>query len=104
MVLSFLVGVFEFLLGVLRLGLVVNFLSHPVVNGFTNAAAIIIALSQLDKLLGVPARRSGSFIADVWGLLSQAGDTRLLTLLMGIAAFVIMLAPGANTHRDGLAC
>ncbi|MBW1759267.1 MAG: sodium-independent anion transporter, partial [Deltaproteobacteria bacterium] len=43
------VGIFQFLLGVLRLGLVVNFLSHPVVNGFTNAAAIIIASSQLSK-------------------------------------------------------
>ena len=37
----------------LRLGLVVNFLSHPVVNGFTNAAAIIIATSQLSKMFGV---------------------------------------------------
>ncbi|MEF2145997.1 MAG: SulP family inorganic anion transporter, partial [Desulfovibrionaceae bacterium] len=36
--LAFMVGLFQFLLGVLRLGLVVNFLSHPVVNGFTNAA------------------------------------------------------------------
>ena len=45
-VLALVVGIFQFLLGVLRLGLVVNFLSHPVINGFTNAAAIIIALSQ----------------------------------------------------------
>jgi len=51
--LSLLVGLFQFLLGVLRLGMVVNFLSHPVVNGFTNAAAIIIATSQLPKLFGV---------------------------------------------------
>lgn len=47
------VGTFQFLLGALRLGLVVNLLSHPVVNGFTNAAAIIIATSQLSKLFGV---------------------------------------------------
>jgi len=51
--LALLVGLFQFLLGLLRLGLVVNFLSHPVVNGFTNAAAIIIATSQLSKLFGV---------------------------------------------------
>ena len=37
----------------LKLGLIVNFLSHPVVNGFTNAAAIIIASSQLSKMFGV---------------------------------------------------
>ncbi|MFH1539246.1 MAG: SulP family inorganic anion transporter, partial [bacterium] len=51
--LALIVGAFQFLLGVLRLGLVVNFLSHPVVNGFINAAAIIIATSQLSKLFGV---------------------------------------------------
>jgi len=47
------VGIFQLALGVLRLGLVVNFISHPVINGFTNAAAIIIASSQLSKLFGV---------------------------------------------------
>ena len=51
--LALMVGVFQLALGVLRLGLVVNFLSHPVVNGFTNAAAIIIATSQLSKMFGV---------------------------------------------------
>ena len=53
LLLSLIVGTFQFLLGVLRLGLVVNFLSHPVVNGFTNAGAIIIATSQLEKMFGV---------------------------------------------------
>ena len=52
-VLALTVGIFQFSLGVLRLGLVVNFLSHPVVNGFTNAAAIIIASSQFSKFFGV---------------------------------------------------
>ena len=52
-ILALTVGVFQLLLGILRLGLIVNFLSHPVVNGFTNAAAIIIATSQLSKLFGV---------------------------------------------------
>ncbi|MCP4199280.1 MAG: sodium-independent anion transporter, partial [Proteobacteria bacterium] len=51
--LALLVGVFQLALGLLRLGMVVNFLSHPVVNGFTNAAAIIIATSQLSKIFGV---------------------------------------------------
>ena len=53
LLLSLIVGVFQFLLGALRLGLVVNFLSHPVVNGFTNAGALIIFTSQLEKMFGV---------------------------------------------------
>jgi len=56
--LSLLVGLFQLALGFFRLGLVVNFISHPVVNRFTNAAALIIATSQLDKLFGVEAPKA----------------------------------------------
>ena len=56
--LALLVGLFQLMLGVLRLGLVVNFLSHPVVNGFTNAAALIIATSQLAKVFGVQVEKA----------------------------------------------
>ena len=55
--LAMVVGLLQLTLGVLRLGVVVNFLSHPVVNGFTNAAAIIIATSQLSKLFGTMLNR-----------------------------------------------
>ena len=51
--LALIVGIFQFSLGVLRLGFVINFLSHPVVTGFTNAAAIIIGASQLPKVFGI---------------------------------------------------
>lgn len=51
--LALIVGLFQLSLGVLRLGFVVNFLSHPVVTGFTNAAAIIIGASQLPKVFGI---------------------------------------------------
>ena len=51
--LALIVGVFQLSLGILRLGFVINFLSHPVVTGFTNAAAIIIGASQLPKVFGI---------------------------------------------------
>ncbi|MGE4576247.1 MAG: sulfate permease [Candidatus Pseudothioglobus sp.] len=51
--LALIVGLFQLSLGVLRLGFVINFLSHPVVTGFTNAAAIIIGASQLPKVFGI---------------------------------------------------
>lgn len=89
--LALMVGVLQLALGLLRLGAVVNFLSHPVIVGFTNAAAIIIALSQLNKFLGVPMGRSNQFLADAWGVLQQLGDTHLPTLAMGVGAVVLML-------------
>ncbi len=88
--LALVVGVVQLLLGVFKLGVVVNFLSHPVIVGFTNAAAIIIALSQVSKIFGVPMGRSEHFLMDIWGVAQQLGDTHLPTLLMGLGAIVIM--------------
>ncbi|MBU1777109.1 MAG: SulP family inorganic anion transporter, partial [Gammaproteobacteria bacterium] len=88
--LALMVGVIQLSLGVFKLGVVVNFLSHPVIVGFTNAAAIIIGLSQLNKLFGVSMGRSEHFINDIWGVLQQIGETHMPTLFMGVSAFAIM--------------
>ena len=88
--LALLVGVIQLTLGAFKLGVVVNFLSHPVIVGFTNAAAIIIALSQANKLIGVPMGRSESFASDIWGVAKLVGDTHLPTLAMGATAIAIM--------------
>lgn len=88
--LTLLVGVIQLVLGVFKLGVVVNFLSHPVIVGFTNAAAIIIALSQLSKILGVSMPRSESFISDISSVFRQVGDTHLPTLAMGLGAIALM--------------
>lgn len=89
--LALIVGVFQFLLGVLRLGLVVNFLSHPVVNGFTNAAALIIATSQLSKMFGVSVDNAEHHYETIIRVVEAAMVyTHWPTLIMGISAFVIM--------------
>ncbi|MCP4024679.1 MAG: STAS domain-containing protein [Desulfobacteraceae bacterium] len=89
--LALIVGVFQFLLGVLRLGLVVNFLSHPVINGFTNAAAIIIATAQLPKLLGVQVDKAGHHYETLVRIIQSAlYYTHWPTLGMGVLAFIIM--------------
>ena len=64
--LTMMVGVIQLLLGFLRLGVLVNFLSHPVVLGFTNAAAIIIGTSQIDMLFGVEGAGGASHFERVW--------------------------------------
>ncbi|OYY95485.1 MAG: sodium-independent anion transporter [Hydrogenophilales bacterium 28-61-23] len=88
--LALLVGIIQLLLGVFKLGVIVNFLSHPVIVGFTNAAAIIIALSQVSKLFGVPMGRSEHFINDIVGVVKLIGETHIPTLLMGILAIAMM--------------
>jgi len=89
--LALMVGAFQFTLGVLKLGLVVNFISHPVVNGFTNAAAIIIASSQLPKVFGVYVERAHHHHETIYNVIKAAGHyTHWPTLFMATLAFVIM--------------
>jgi MFS superfamily sulfate permease-like transporter len=91
--LALIVGFFQLGLGVLRLGLVVNFLSHPVVNGFTNAAAIIIASSQLSKLFGVYVDSAEHHYETIIAVVKEAIHyTHWPTFILGALAFAIMFA------------
>ena len=91
--LAFMVGVFQFALGALKLGFVINFLSHPVVVGFTNAAAIIIGTSQLNKIFGVAKGDGEHTYEQVWGTLVNAtSDIHTVTLAIALIAFSIMIA------------
>lgn len=89
--LALIVGLFQLALGVLRLGLVVNFLSHPVVNGFTNAGAIIIATSQMSKMFDVFVDDAEHHYETVYQVFKAACNyTHWPTLVLGVFAFVIM--------------
>ena len=89
--LALIVGLFQFALGVLRLGLVVNFLSHPVVNGFTNAGALIIATSQLSKMFGVNVDSAAHHYETVYRVVKAATHyTHWPTLAIGLLAFGTM--------------
>ncbi len=91
LLLSLTVGVFQFLLGVLKLGLVVNFLSHPVVNGFTNAGAIIIATSQLEKMFGVYVDGKAHHYETIIEVCKSAVHyTHWPTFFFGIGSFTLM--------------
>jgi hypothetical protein len=89
--LALLVGIFQFSLGLLKLGLVVNFISHPVVNGFTNAAALIIASSQLSKIFGVYADKAAHHYETIYRILKAAWHyIHWPTLFVATLAFLIM--------------
>ncbi len=89
--LALMVGVFQMALGFLRMGILVTFLSHPAVIGFTNAAAIIIGTSQLSKLFGVTVENADLHYETVWRVIvAVSQDTHMLTLVMAISAIVII--------------
>ena len=90
--LALLVGFVQLFLGIMRLGVLVNILSHPVVLGFTNAAAIIIATSQLSKLFGVDVDKAEYHYQTIIRVVKAAlVSTHFLTLLMAVFAISIMI-------------
>lgn len=89
--LALLVGGIHVVLGLGRLGFLVRLLSHPVLVGFTSAAALIIGFSQVKHLMGVSIERSEHFHDTVWGLMQAAGDVHGLTMVVGASAIAIMV-------------
>lgn len=90
--LALMVGIVQLTLGVVRLGMMVDFLSHPVVTGFTNAAAIIIATSQLNKIFGVEVERAEYHYQVVWDTLKAGWDNpHLLTFAIAVGSLTIMI-------------
>lgn len=88
--LALLVGLLQLLLGVFRLGFMVNFLSHPVISGFTSAAAIVIGLSQLKHLLGINMPRGEHLHEILRGAWQNIGETNMLTLGIGLGAIALI--------------
>ena len=82
--LAFMIGVIQFGMGILRLGFLVNFLSHPVITGFTSAAAIIIGLSQLQHLLGISLPRTNQIHEILYYAIQNINNVNIPSLLLGI--------------------
>ncbi|WP_154859491.1 SulP family inorganic anion transporter [Cyclobacterium xiamenense] len=88
--LAFLVGLVQFSMGALRLGFVVNFLSHPVINGFTSAAAIIIGLSQIKHLFKINLPNSEHIQEMIVAIYQNIGDLHWLTFGIGLMGILII--------------
>lgn len=90
--LAFVVGAIQFGLGITRLGFLVKFLSHPVIIGFTSAAAIIIGLSQISHLLGISMRPS-PYLQDIARtVIAGIHEVHLPTIAIGLGGIFILIA------------
>ncbi|TVR81728.1 MAG: solute carrier 26 family protein [Saprospirales bacterium] len=88
--LAFMVGVLQFGMGLLKMGFIANFLSHPVISGFTSAAAIIIGLSQIRHLFGISMPSSDKFYEIVLAFLQNVGEMNPLTLIVGVVGIIVI--------------
>ncbi|XP_045112599.1 sodium-independent sulfate anion transporter-like [Portunus trituberculatus] len=88
--LCFTSGLIEFVSGVINLGFLINFISQPVISGFTSAAAITIASSQLKALFGLSLKTKG--LVDTWvKVFSNIKDFRWQDLTLGLVCIVLLL-------------
>ena len=90
-VLALMVGVIQFLLGVLRMGFLVNFLSKPVISGFTSAAAIIIVFSQMKHLLGISVVGSNRIYKTVINIFYKLGEINYVDFSIGLVGIALLL-------------
>lgn len=90
--LALLSGLFQIIMGVFRVGAILNFLSHPVLMGFINAAALIIGLAQLPTLLRIKAPQSSHFLLDILQVFQHIGSVHALSLGFGVGAILMIVA------------
>ncbi len=89
--LAFMMGVLQVAFGVFRLGFLVNFLSKPVISGFTSAASLIIGLNQLKHLTGVDLARNNKLQNIVIEVFKHLGEIHWITFTIGISAIAIII-------------
>lgn len=90
-VLTFMSGLMLTIMGLVKLGFLANFLSHPVISGFITASGLIIAASQARHLLGLDAE-GVNFISVMYGLIGRLNETHLITLAIGLGTLAFLYA------------
>lgn len=90
--LALLMGGIQFILGVLRMGFIVSFLSKPVISGFTSAAAIIIGLSQFKYLLGISLPQSNKLHVVFQSFINSEAPVHIPTLIIGTVSILLIIA------------
>ncbi len=88
--LALIVGILQLAMGLLRAGVLINFLSGAVISGFTSAAAIIIILSQVHHLLGIDSPGGHSALHLIVGISRQAENIDMATMAIGLTSIALM--------------
>lgn len=89
-VMAVMVGVFQLGMGLVRLGMLVNFVSHSVIVGFASGAGVLIAIKQLHPLLGLESGGSGT-IGTVTNVVTEISQTHVPTAVVGIGTMIFII-------------
>ncbi|MEE9348821.1 MAG: SulP family inorganic anion transporter [Flavobacteriaceae bacterium] len=91
LVLTFLAGLFQFIMGLLRMGKLVNFVSHSVIIGFTAGAGILIAFKQLKHVFGIKVPQGSTIVETVTHIGKHISETNWYVFMVAIGTLVIAL-------------
>ena len=90
-ILALIIGLVQLLMGVFKLGFVMNFISHSVIAGFTTAAAIIIASTQIPNLFGFSVEKKEFVFLNFFEIFTSLGKTNILTLAIGLSSVFLII-------------
>jgi SulP family sulfate permease len=90
-ILALMIGIIQLLMGVFKLGFIMNFISHSVIAGFTTAAAIIIAGTQIPGLFGFTVERHEYVFLNFYEIIISIPKTNLVTLAIGLSSVILII-------------
>ncbi len=88
---ALMVGAVQIIMGVARLGALLNFVSHAVLIGFTTGAAVLIAFKQLPGLLGLKIEKTSIFYEHLWSILTHLHQTEWISIGLGTITIVVIV-------------
>ncbi len=91
-ILALIIGLVQLLMGVFKLGFILNFISHSVIAGFTTAAAIIIASTQVPSLFGFTVDKYEFVFLNFFEIIKSLPQTNLLTLIIGLCSVFLIIS------------
>lgn len=89
--LAFMVGIIQILLGIIKFGSFIEYISSAVMSGFVSAAALIIAITQVKSVLGVQIPPYQHFLGYVKNIITLLPSTHLYTAIMGVGSFLLLI-------------
>lgn len=91
-ILALIIGLIQLLMGIFKLGFIMNFISHSVISGFTTAAAIIIAATQIPSLFGFTVEKHEYVFLNFYEIIKSIPNTNLLTLTIGLISVILIIS------------
>ncbi|MGM0502611.1 MAG: SulP family inorganic anion transporter, partial [Bacillota bacterium] len=91
LLLTFLVGVFQLLFGILKLGNLVNYISHPVIVGLTTGAALLIGVGQLQNFLGISIDGGINLFTEIYAIVNNLTKVNGVSISLGIITIALII-------------